>query len=79
MLTATQRVLAQLQEGRTIRAIAATTHTSEVFVATMLEHYERLGMLDRAESLCSSGLGACHTTDLSDEARIACAGCPLVI
>lgn len=75
----TDRVLRQLREGRTVRAIAATSGVSEVFVSTMLEHFERLGLLDEASSLCSSGLGACSTTELTDEARVACAGCPLVI
>lgn len=75
----TDRVLRQLREGRTVRAIAATSGVSEVFVSTMLDHFERLGLLDEASSLCSSGLGACSTTELTDEARVACAGCPLVI
>ncbi|MFC2435058.1 MAG: hypothetical protein ACFNPY_09450 [Peptidiphaga sp.] len=75
----TDRVLRQLREGRTVRAIAATSGVSEVFVSTMLDHFERLGLLDEANSLCSSGLGACSTTELTDEARVACAGCPLVI
>ena len=75
----TDRVLRQLREGRTVCAIAATSGVSEVFVSTMLDHFERLGLLDEANSLCSSGLGACSTTELTDEARVACAGCPLVI
>ena len=75
----TDRVLRQLREGRTVRAIAATSGVSEVFVSTMLDHFERLGLLDEANSLCTSGLGACSTTELTDEARVACAGCPLVI
>ena len=62
--------------GRTVRAISAATGVSEVFVSTLLEHYDRLGMLDDAGS---SGLGACHTKDVSEQVRVACAGCPLVI
>lgn len=75
----TQRILEQIRLGRTVRAISAATGVSEVFVSTLLEHYDRLGMLDDAGSLCSSGLGACHTKEVSDEVRVACAGCPLVI
>ena len=75
----TQRILEQIRMGRTVRAISAATGVSEVFVSTLWEHYDRLGMLDDAGSLCSSGLGACHTKDVSDEVRVACAGCPLVI
>lgn len=75
----TQRILEQIRMGRTVRAISAATGVSEVFVSTLLEHYDRLGMLDDAGSLCSSGLGACHTKDVSEQVRVACAGCPLVI
>lgn len=75
----TQRVLGELRAGKTVKSIACATGLSEVFVATLLEHYGRLGVVHEATSLCSSGLGACHTTELSDEARISCAGCPLTI
>lgn len=43
----------------------------------MIEEMKRQGLLDRAESLCSSGLGACGGGD-SDEVRIHCAGCPIL-
>ena len=44
-------------------------------------HYERLGYLTEAQSLCSSGLGACSSPAdaLSMEARVHCAGCPLTV
>lgn len=75
----TDRVLSGIRSGRTVHAIAVEAGVSEVFVATMVDHYGRLGVLNTATSLCSSGLGACRTTDLSDEARVACAGCPLTV
>ena len=73
------RVLEELRAGGTVHAIAVKVGVSEVFVRTMLDHYDRIGILDDAQSFCSSGLGACHTTELSDEARVHCAGCPLTI
>ena len=75
----TERILEQIRAGRTVRAICATTGVSEVFVSTLLDHYDRLGLLDDAGSLCSSGLGACHTTNITDQVRVACAGCPIAI
>ncbi|MCF2706673.1 hypothetical protein I6E29_05250 [Arcanobacterium haemolyticum] len=76
----TDRVLAQLRGGATIRSAAAACGVSEIFVSTMADHFERLGMLTSASSLCSSGLGACSADAvLSDEARVHCAGCPLSV
>lgn len=75
----TERILEQIRAGRTVRAICATTGVSEVFVSTLLDHYDRLGLLDDAGLLCSSGLGACHTTNITDQVRVACAGCPIAI
>lgn len=75
------QVLEQLRQGNTVNAVAAKCGTSTVFVKTMLDHFERLGLLAEASSLCSSGLGACHTEkdDLSSQARLHCAGCPLAV
>lgn len=76
----TERVLEELSRGNTVTSVAAKCHTSEVFVKTMLDHFQRLGLLAEASSLCSSGMGACHATEsLSSEARIHCAGCSLAV
>ncbi|WP_124055338.1 hypothetical protein [Arcanobacterium ihumii] len=78
-LSVTDRVLDLLNEGKTVNQVASMTGTSEVFVKVMLDHWERIGLAKSAASLCSSGLGACGTSNspLSMEAQIACAGCPL--
>ncbi len=76
----TSRVLAELRSGGTVDAVAARCGMSAVFVKTMLDHYRRLGMLAEASSLCASGLGACSPgDDLSMEATVHCAGCPLAV
>lgn len=76
----TSRVLEELSRGNTVASVAVKCHTSEVFVKTMLDHFERLGLLSEASSLCSSGLGACHATQaLTPQARIHCAGCALAL
>ncbi len=77
----TARVLDALRAGGTVHSVAVSCQTSEVFVRTMLDHYGRLGLLTEATTLCTSGLGACSTPsdDLSVEARIHCAGCPLTV
>lgn len=75
-----ERLLQALLEGGTLPQIAAQSGLSESLVATMFDHYTRIGLLAEATSLCASGLGACHphgADELSDEARVACAGCPL--
>lgn len=77
----TEQVMQLLQAGYAVPQVARKTGTSQVFVATILQHLQRVGQTAAAASLCASGLGACHTpTDLLDvQARIACAGCPLGI
>ena len=74
-----ERVLVELRLGGTVDAVAARCGTSAIFVRTMLDHYTRLGMVTEASSLCSSGLGACSSPagELSMEAQVHCAGCPL--
>lgn len=73
-------VLAALRRGGTVPSIARETGAPEAFVATMVDHYKRVGLLAGSGSLCSSGLGACEPGDeLSDVARVQCAGCPLAI
>ncbi|MFY9617290.1 MAG: hypothetical protein WAQ31_04490, partial [Arcanobacterium sp.] len=74
----TERVLAELARGGTVPAIAARVGTSEVFVKAMVDHFARLGMGGSAQSLCSLGQGACGDLardELSEAARVACAGC----
>ncbi len=80
-MSVTSRVLAELAAGGTVEAVAVRCGTSAIFVKTMLDHYQRLGMLAEASSLCSSGLGACSAPAdaLSMEAQVHCAGCPLTI
>ena len=77
----TSRVLAELRCGGTVEAVAARCATSVVFVKTMLDHYQRLGMVAEASSLCASGLGACSAPSdaLGMEATVHCAGCPLAV
>ncbi|MFT0847366.1 hypothetical protein VR010_06380 [Actinomycetaceae bacterium L2_0104] len=79
-MAVTGRVLAELRSGGTVDAVAARCGTSAIFVKTILDHYRRLGMVAEAASLCSSGLGACSAPagELSMEATVHCAGCPLV-
>ena len=74
------RILDELSRGNTVSSVAAKCETSEVFVKTMLDHFERLGLLAEASSLCSSGRGACHVTDArSPQVRIHCAWCALAL
>lgn len=78
-LSPTRRVLLELRAGKTMASIARTTGLPLVFVETLVEHYRRVGVVDDAGSLCSSGLGACHVEAVSDEVRVVCAGCPMRI
>lgn len=77
----TERVIELLRGGYSVPQVARLANTSEVFVATLLRHLERIGHTVSAASLCASGLGACHAPSgtLSDQAQLACAGCPLVV
>lgn len=72
-------VLRQLALGRTARQVAASLGVSEGLVEAMCDHLKRLGVLDSAGSLCSSGLGACSAKPSNELTAIACAGCPLAI
>ncbi|MDY5589540.1 MAG: hypothetical protein SPF30_06275 [Arcanobacterium sp.] len=73
----TSRVLAELRAGKTASEVARALGISAVFVRVMAEHLQRAGLAQSAQSLCSSGLGACTPGPLSPEARVACASCPL--
>ncbi|MBR5950322.1 MAG: hypothetical protein IKZ87_02700 [Actinomycetaceae bacterium] len=75
-----ERVVQALEQGGTIPTIARQAGVSVSFTQSVVEHFQRLGTLDKASSLCSSGLGLCSSpsaTNPSLEATIACAGCPL--
>lgn len=77
--SAADRVLDCLARGLTVPAAAREVGTSEVFVQVMLEHLQRSGNTTAANSLCSSGAGACNPNNdfehLSAEVRLSCAGC----
>lgn len=72
-----QRLYLALRRGATVRAAAAEAGVSGALAEVMVDEMTRTGLLDRAETLCASGLGACGG-GTSDEVRIHCAGCPLV-
>lgn len=74
---ARQRLYIALRRGATTSAAAVQAGVSLGLAEVMIEEMKRQGLLDRAESLCSSGLGACGGGD-SDEVRIHCAGCPIL-
>ncbi|QPK81537.1 hypothetical protein G7Y41_01385 [Schaalia sp. ZJ405] len=75
--TARERLFRQLSRGATVTAAAAQAGVDPQLAAVMIEEFERTGLLDRAETLCASGLGACHGGD-SPDVRLHCAGCPLI-
>lgn len=75
-MNAFEQVLAELQIGGAVPAIARRVGVSEVFVCVVLDHVRRLGLADSAQSLCVSGTGACGPHGArTDQARLACAGC----
>lgn len=79
-LTPYERVVQALERGGTIPAIAHHAGVSVPFTQSIVEHFERVGNLTAASSLCSSGLGLCSpnpNAETAPEAAIACAGCPL--
>ena len=76
-LGARQRIYVALRRGATVSAAAAQASVSQALAQVMIDEMSRTGLLARAETLCSSGLGACGGAD-SDEVKLHCAGCPLV-
>lgn len=72
------RVLARLKVGATVEAIANAEGVSKTFVTVMVDDFERRGLAISANSLCSSGLGACGT-GVAEETPLMCAGCPLAV
>ena len=74
---ARQKLYVALRRGATLNAAAAQAGVDLVYAEIMCDEMKRQGLLDRAESLCASGLGACGG-GTSDEVKIHCAGCPIV-
>lgn len=75
--TPRQRLYVALRQGATLRAAAAMAGVSIPLAEVMIDEMGRQGLLERAESLCASGLGACGGGN-SDEVKIHCAGCPML-
>lgn len=75
--TPRQRLYLALRQGGTLKAAARIADVSEEMAEIMVDEMKRQGLLVNAESLCASGLGACHG-GTSDEVRIHCAGCPIL-
>ncbi len=75
--TLTERVRARLLTGATIDSIARLEGISPALAEIMVDELKRLGLVTAADTLCASGLGACHGGD-SPEVRIHCSGCPLI-
>lgn len=73
-----QRIFLSLRRGATVRAAAAEVGVSYEMAELIVDEMKRQGLLTSASSLCSSGLGVCSGGD-TKEARLHCAGCPLVI
>lgn len=75
--TSRQRLYVALRAGSTLNAAAAQAGVSLSMAQIMVDELERTGLLQRAESLCASGLGACGG-GTSDEVKVHCVGCPIV-
>ncbi|WP_240623070.1 hypothetical protein [Schaalia canis] len=74
---ARQKLYVALRRGATLNAAAAQAGVDLAYAEIMCDEMKRQGLLDRAESLCASGLGACGG-GTSDEVKIHCAGCPIL-
>lgn len=72
------RVRGRLRQGATAGAIARAEGISQVLAQIIIDDLTRRGAVGEAQSLCSSGLGMCGG-GASDQARIHCSGCPLVL
>lgn len=71
------RLAEELGRGATLETAAKRARVSLELAEVMVEHFEREGRLSSATSLCASGLGLCGGGS-SAQARLYCAGCPLV-
>lgn len=72
-----QKFYIALRQGATVNAAAAFAGIRAELAELMVDEMKRQGLLDRAETLCASGLGACGG-GTSDEVKIHCAGCPII-
>lgn len=73
-----ERVQAHLRTGATVQKIAHAEGINLILAEIIVDDLQRRGDALPAESLCSSGLGACGGGPTSEEVRLYCAGCPLV-
>lgn len=73
-----QRLKEALARGCTLEAAAAQAQVSKAFATVVIEDMQRRGHATSAQSLCASGLGACHGNH-DPQVALHCAGCPLVI
>ena len=73
-----QRLKEALARGCTLEAAAAQAQVSKAFATVVIEDMQRRGQAASAQSLCASGLGACHGNH-DPQVALHCAGCPLVI
>lgn len=74
----TQRLKEALARGCTLEAAAQRAKVSLAFATVVVEDMQRRGQAASAQSLCASGLGACHGNH-DPQVVLHCAGCPLVI
>lgn len=78
--TLPERLSASLGQGHSVAAACAQVGISPQLGEIIVEDLVRRGVLTPAGSLCSSGLGACAGSgQLSDQARLHCAACPLAL
>ncbi len=73
-----QRLKEALARGCTLEAAAQRAKVSLAFATVVVEDMQRRGQAVSAQSLCASGLGACHGNK-APEVMLHCSGCPLVI
>ncbi|WP_051259382.1 hypothetical protein [Schaalia suimastitidis] len=74
---ARQRLYVALRRGATVHSAAVQAGISLSLAEVMVDEMQRVGLLDRAETLCASGLGACGGGN-SAEVKLHCAGCPIL-
>lgn len=77
MSTLVERLSVHLREGKTAASAAAAEGISPALGEIIVDDMRRRGVLTPAQSLCASGLGMC-SGGKSQEAKVHCAGCPLV-
>ena len=73
-----QRLKDALARGSTLEAAAAHAQVSVAFATVVIEDMQRRGQAASAQSLCASGLGACHGNQ-DPHVDLHSSGCPLLI